>query len=66
MGHGVTMTMTMAMTTMTVSMPAFGERRTAQCETGRDDQRRGERKSLHPLLHGGERICPLNQPTTQR
>ena len=54
MAHLVTMSMTAA-------MAALGQRRACQCEAGRNDERRGERKFLHDVLHWGERTCPFSE-----
>jgi hypothetical protein len=52
MSHRVAMTVSMSMTTLC-------KRRVGQRETGRNDQRRGERKFLHHVLQWGERTCPF-------
>ena len=60
MAHRMAMTMTMA---ATMAMSALCQCRAGKGETGRDDQRRGERKFLHHVLHWGERTCPFNERT---
>lgn len=65
MAHRVTMAMTVPVS-MTMSMTALGQGRAGKCEAGCNDQRRGERKFLHHVLHWGERICPFNERTVGR
>ena len=62
MAHRMPMTMTVS---MTAAMAALGQCRAGQCKAGRNDQRRSERKFLHHVLHGGERICPFNERTVR-
>lgn len=60
MAYLMTVTMTVS---VTAAMAALGQCRAGQCKAGCNDQRRGERKFLHHVLHWGERICPLSERT---
>ncbi|MDA9419040.1 hypothetical protein XI07_14740 [Bradyrhizobium sp. CCBAU 11445] len=58
MAHRMTMAVPMS-ASMSATMAALGQGRTGECEAGCKDQRRGERKFLHHVLHWGERTCPF-------
>ncbi|SFM70439.1 hypothetical protein SAMN05216573_103589 [Bradyrhizobium sp. Rc3b] len=57
MAHRMTMTMAVPMSTaMSTTMPALGQGRTGECESGCKDQRRGERKFLHMSSTGASAL----------